>query len=98
MSVVGLPGEAGHETVAGLIVPEYDQGGMSREDVREAVREHVKKISKSLALYKRLKVMHLWDHDRSEEHTSELQSQSNLVCGLLLAKKQRGEDQGRGAY
>src|SRR2546430_9971042 len=25
--------------------------------------------------------------DRSEEHTSELQSQSNLVCRLLLAKK-----------
>src|SRR2546430_2973628 len=25
--------------------------------------------------------------DRSEEHTSELQSQSNLVCRLLLQKK-----------
>src|SRR2546430_11988819 len=27
------------------------------------------------------------DSDRSEEHTSELQSQSNLVCRLLLEKK-----------
>src|SRR2546430_13455332 len=27
------------------------------------------------------------DHPRSEEHTSELQSQSNLVCRLLLEKK-----------
>src|SRR5256886_3046853 len=27
---------------------------------------------------------------RSEEHTSELQSQSNLVCRLLLEKKTRG--------
>src|SRR2546430_10616840 len=27
------------------------------------------------------------DHRRSEEHTSELQSQSNLVCRLLLEKK-----------
>src|SRR2546430_9457336 len=27
--------------------------------------------------------------DRSEEHTSELQSQSNLVCRLLLEKKHR---------
>src|SRR2546430_5625103 len=27
------------------------------------------------------------DPDRSEEHTSELQSQSNLVCRLLLEKK-----------
>src|SRR2546427_7004335 len=28
---------------------------------------------------------------RSEEHTSELQSQSNLVCRLLLEKKKRRE-------
>src|SRR2546430_13964263 len=28
-------------------------------------------------------------HGRSEEHTSELQSQSNLVCRLLLEKKKR---------
>src|SRR5688572_31563860 len=27
--------------------------------------------------------------DRSEEHTSELQSQSNLVCRLLLEKKNK---------
>src|SRR2546427_9140067 len=27
--------------------------------------------------------------NRSEEHTSELQSQSNLVCRLLLEKKKR---------
>src|SRR2546430_12896674 len=26
-------------------------------------------------------------HERSEEHTSELQSQSNIVCRLLLEKK-----------
>src|SRR5688572_31552897 len=30
---------------------------------------------------------HKWEKDRSEEHTSELQSQSNLVCRLLLEKK-----------
>src|SRR2546430_17285108 len=29
---------------------------------------------------------------RSEEHTSELQSQSNLVCRLLLEKKKKTED------
>src|SRR5256885_7441063 len=28
-------------------------------------------------------------HDRSEEHTSELQSPCNLVCRLLLEKKNR---------
>lgn len=68
LSVVGLPqGDAGLETVAALIVPEYDQGSgaeaMSREDVREAVRDHVKKVSKGLPLFKRVKVVHLWDHD-----------------------------------
>src|SRR2546430_9193856 len=29
---------------------------------------------------------------RSEEHTSELQSQSNLVCRLLLEKKKKNND------
>src|SRR3989475_3685618 len=30
--------------------------------------------------------------ERSEEHTSELQSQSNLVCRLLLEKKKKKKD------
>src|SRR5256886_2979456 len=30
-----------------------------------------------------------WISVRSEEHTSELQSQSNLVCRLLLEKKKK---------
>src|SRR2546430_12250038 len=30
---------------------------------------------------------------RSEEHTSELQSQSNLVCRLLLEKKKKQDEQ-----
>src|SRR2546430_7501279 len=32
------------------------------------------------------------ERQRSEEHTSELQSQSNLVCRLLLEKKKKKED------
>src|SRR2546430_13425591 len=31
-------------------------------------------------------------HARSEEHTSELQSQSNLVCRLLLEKKKHSSN------
>src|SRR2546430_13101582 len=31
----------------------------------------------------------VWHRPRSEEHTSELQSQSNLVCRLLLEKKKK---------
>src|SRR5690606_26819839 len=34
------------------------------------------------------------DHDRSEEHTSELQSRENLVCRLLLEKKKNNEQRG----
>src|SRR5256886_11086591 len=32
------------------------------------------------------------ERERSEEHTSELQSQSNLVCRLLLEKKKAKND------
>src|SRR5256886_7163894 len=35
------------------------------------------------------KVESVGDDHRSEEHTSELQSQSNLVCRLLLEKKKK---------
>src|SRR2546430_4086580 len=35
----------------------------------------------------RLALVHRGGRNRSEEHTSELQSQSNLVCRLLLEKK-----------
>src|SRR2546427_9128811 len=35
------------------------------------------------------------DLKRSEEHTSELQSQSNLVCRLLLEKKNKLTDRRR---
>src|SRR2546430_3621105 len=34
-------------------------------------------------------VVHFSPEPRSEEHTSELQSQSNLVCRLLLEKKKK---------
>src|SRR5260370_11160729 len=35
------------------------------------------------------------DNDRSEEHTSELQSHLNLVCRLLLEKKKKENYHGR---
>src|SRR2546430_4772397 len=37
----------------------------------------------------RLTMPRIPDHERSEEHTSELQSQSNIVCRLLLEKKKQ---------
>src|SRR2546430_11158220 len=39
-------------------------------------------------LLKSIKAIHAGEY-RSEEHTSELQSQSNLVCRLLLEKKKK---------
>src|SRR5438270_6470603 len=52
---------------------------------------NARKREKSMPDYKQLH----WDScivsgtHRSEEHTSELQSQSNLVCRLLLEKKNK---------
>src|SRR2546430_13614714 len=42
-----------------------------------------------MALDSRIRGMQQTHHGRSEEHTSELQSQSNLVCRLLLDKKKQ---------
>src|SRR5688572_27810667 len=51
------------------------------EDLRKKLDGH----RASLALLRRL--VPASNEVRSEEHTSELQSQSNLVCRLLLEKK-----------
>ena len=107
MSVVGLPAGEGNETVAALIVPDYDQGGMSREDVREAVREHVKKISKALPLYKRLKVVHLWDHDlpktasrkvKRKDVITELQRLERAAKGGAAVRQNEGQSEAGGAW
>src|SRR2546427_4898822 len=39
------------------------------------------------------RIFDVWKPFRSEEHTSELQSQSNLVCRLLLEKKKKTNTQ-----
>src|SRR2546427_3543477 len=41
------------------------------------------------------RLRHALDEQRSEEHTSELQSQSNLVCRLLLEKKKKKKEKTR---
>src|SRR5205085_9723485 len=50
--------------------------------------------AQDLRLFRNGSLVKLWRGDvvkdkRSEEHTSELQSQSNLVCRLLLEKKKK---------
>src|SRR5688572_32710045 len=69
-------------------------GGTRREDALSRGRAHADRLALHRARGPRAKVR---AHDaegrggalsltRSEEHTSELQSQSNLVCRLLLEK------------
>ncbi len=73
VSVVGLPSEGGNETVAMLIVPDYERNSdADRETVRDRVREHVKKVTKTLALYKRVKIWHLWDFELPKTSTRKI--------------------------
>src|SRR5437016_10687740 len=51
---------------------------------REAAAEITKKATTKLVTVKRV--------ERSEEHTSELQSLTNLVCRLLLEKKKKEDE------
>src|SRR5699024_12290085 len=50
-------------------------------------------ISPSSSIFAKSPVKKKIDEDRSEEHTSELQSRFDLVCRLLLEKKKHYSDQ-----
>jgi long-chain acyl-CoA synthetase len=69
VSVVGLPAGDG-ETVAALVVPEYEAPGeLTRDEIRERAREHMRQISHKLAFYRRVRVFHLVDHDLPKTST-----------------------------
>src|SRR2546430_4529988 len=51
--------------------------------------DHAAALARSVLLKGHQQVHYRARFGRSEEHTSELQSQSNLVCRLLLEKKNR---------
>src|SRR2546430_6795509 len=57
------------------------RGRRHRSEHRQRVRRRRRRKSHQPRMKRR----------RSEEHTSELQSQSNLVCRLLLEKKKKRE-------
>src|SRR2546422_7696692 len=74
-----------HEEDLGHLPERLDEGGLRRADlVQEEVRERVVKLQRD-AQQERAHD----EHDRSEEHTSELQSRLHLVCRLLLEKKKK---------
>src|SRR5690606_7941396 len=66
---------------------------LDREDARQIIEENLAKLDERYELRRQLmengtKVDGPFI-DRSEEHTSELQSRENLVCRLLLEKKKK---------
>ena len=87
LSVVGVPTEGGGETVGMLVVCDYEFGKPADDDeadakknyqasspseVRAVVREHIKSISAKLPLYKRVKIVHLVDHDLEKTSTRKI--------------------------
>src|SRR5256885_4528925 len=56
---------------------------------RSVFSSHVARGATSAHLEIPLPNAHRWNLERSEEHTSELQSPCNLVCRLLLEKKKQ---------
>ncbi|HUH03202.1 MAG TPA: AMP-binding protein, partial [Kofleriaceae bacterium] len=79
------------ETVAALVVPDYEQGELGREEIRERVREHMRETSNKLALYKRVKTFHLWDHDLPRTSTRKVKRRE------VIAELQRLERAAKGA-
>src|SRR5688572_31283784 len=74
----GAVDPGGHVQHVMMVVPVDPQVHEAQDVAEEDIQERRKGLQ-------RLSVGDL--HLRSEEHTSELQSQSNLVCRLLLEKK-----------
>src|SRR5690606_41322779 len=63
----------------------------SRDSIRDTAASSTPLYSRHLRVESsaRLSMMVRASHERSEEHTSELQSRENLVCRLLLEKKNK---------
>src|SRR5688572_32483420 len=72
-------------TVTPRVVTEERRGGLVWVDARGLDADRVARDAIGVLLRLGLSNVRV----RSEEHTSELQSQSNLVCRLLLEKKKK---------
>src|SRR2546430_6215000 len=69
--------------IVDIMLPHKDGWELVAELRRDRVRTPILFLTARDSVRDRVKGLEL----RSEEHTSELQSQSNLVCRLLLEKK-----------
>src|SRR3989454_3225764 len=90
-AIYGLlgPNGAGKTTTIRMILDiiEPDAGSVRLFGEPSGGRTHTARIGylpEERGLYRKMRVL-----DRSEEHTSELQSPCNLVCRLLLEKKKK---------
>ncbi len=87
LSVVGLPADGTGETVAAIVVPDYEHDdALSRDAVHSAIREHMKSVSKKMPLYKRVKIWHLWDHDLPRTSTRKVKRNSVIPTLVRLEK------------
>src|SRR5438270_6120302 len=77
--IVGLMARYGSERIRGHGIPE----------AIESILMNGSRVHPRLAILKPVSAAISVGSGRSEEHTSELQSQSNLVCRLLLEKKKK---------
>src|SRR2546427_3712555 len=76
-----------------FVLPKEIEKALAHGDLREnseykAALER-QQFAAARLTHLRLRLSKLSGVSRSEEHTSELQSQSNLVCRLLLEKKKK---------
>lgn len=90
LSIVGLPAAGTGETVACLCVPDYEADGLTRSEVQERVREHFKNVSNRLPQYKRVKVLHLWDHDLPKTATRKVKRRE-VVTELVRLEERVAE-------
>src|SRR2546427_2952311 len=95
MRAMELPARAELEAIAvdagNLALRHFRHVASERKADRTLVTAADREVEAFLvaALRSRLPEAGILGEERSEEHTSELQSQSNLVCRLLLEKKKQ---------
>ena len=78
LCVVGIPAETGTgERVAALVgaaydAPEAERDGLSREQVRDKVREHFREVGSKAPIARRVKVLHFWDEPLPKTSTRKI--------------------------